>query len=178
MGIGYKLFIKKNDKLFPLYVNATEETPMLKWLPAECGERDDKGKVKSKLGGLAYRPGWHLNEDAPYVSHIYTMHDGVKCMKDNAVWCLVEYSDSINYQEEANRIGTNKKGIVIPKMSQLPYIPFDGYYRYKTSPNMTGSWIISGAIKVVRELNDEEVVKICHEHGYEPFPRYRKERAA
>ena len=68
----------------------------------------------------------------------------------------------------------NKQGNIIPKMAYLPYIPENGCYTYKTCPQMTGSWIISGAIKVIRELSNEEVARICHEHGYEPLPTWKE----
>ena len=70
MAIGYKLFrIKKNEpgKLYPLYVFAEKEIPMNVWINAEEGPKNDNGKVKSKLGDLAYRPGWHINDKIPYV---------------------------------------------------------------------------------------------------------------
>ena len=174
MGIGYKLFIKKNNKLHSLYVNATEEIPLLKWLPANSGQRTLQGKVKSKLGELAYRPGWHLQKEVPYVTHIYTIHNGIKYQKENSIWCIVEYADHIDYQDEANKIGINKQGNIVPKMAYLPYIPENGCYTYRTCPQMTGSWIISGAIKVIRELSNEEVARICREHGYEPLPMWKE----
>lgn len=62
MAIGYKLFRTKNGKLYPLYVLTNKETPVGKWIEAECGEMSENGKVKSKLGELAYRAGWHLND--------------------------------------------------------------------------------------------------------------------
>ena len=170
--LGYKLFRKGRDgKLYPLYVGANKETVTGTWLPAECGQMTENGHVKSKLGDLAFRPGWHLNEDAPYVSHIYSKKNGQKYLKKGCVWCLVEYGGT-DYQEEANEAGKNKKGKVIAKNAYLKRIPEGGYYRYKTNPNMTGAWIIAGAIKVVRELSDDEVVEICHAHGYEPLKKY------
>lgn len=172
---GYKLFRKTKDgNLHPLYVKANEITRIGEWLPAECGQMTEDGHVKSKLGDLAYRPGWHLNEDAPYVSHIYSMHKGKKYLKDNCVWCEVEYGGT-DYQDEANECGRNKKGKVIAKNAYLKRIPEGGYYRYKTSPNMTGAWIIAGSIKVIREMTDEEVIEICHQNGYEnPLTRFVK----
>ena len=71
-NFGYKLFVKdKGGNLHPLYVNANQTIPTNQWLTAECGEMTPDGKVKSKLGKLAYRGGWHLNEECPYVTHIY-----------------------------------------------------------------------------------------------------------
>ena len=62
--ITYKLFRLKHGKLYPLYVNANKPTPLGIWLVAEVGERTPDGKVKSRLGKLAYRPGWHSGDMA------------------------------------------------------------------------------------------------------------------
>ena len=175
-GIGYKLFrvSKKNKgKIFPLFVNANEETPIGVWIDAECGEMTNKGKVKSKLGELCFRPGWHLS-DIPYATHIGRKGDSgeVEYINENYVWCECEYSNKINYQMQANENGRNKKGIVIPRMAYLKEIPVDGYYRYKTNPNMYGDWIIAGSIKVIKIMTDDEVNKILIDKGIKPMPRY------
>ena len=175
MAIGYKLFrIKKNEpgKLYPLYVFAEKEIPMNVWINAEEGPKNDNGKVKSKLGDLAYRPGWHINDKIPYVTHIYSMHDGVKYLRDDCIWCEVEYNDSKNYQEEANQCGINKKGKLIPRDAYLKKIPVGGYYRYKTNPQMYGEWIIAGEMKITRVMSDEEVFKMCEQEGLESLKRY------
>lgn len=168
MAIGYKLFKIKNGKLFPLYVLTNKETKMNVWLPAESGELQSNGKVKAKLGdGLAYRPGWHLG-DVPTCCHIgKKQSDGTLAQASDTVWCEVEYSDSINYQDYVNQLGTNAKGKVIPVKACMKEIPVNGFYRYKTNPNMIGDWIIAGAIKVNRILSREEVIEICKRNGYE-----------
>lgn len=169
---GYKLFKQdKNGNLHPLYVGATEIIPLGVWLNAKCGEMTKNGKVKSKLGELAYRPGWHINDELPYVEHIYSMHNGKKTLKDGCVWAEVEYNEK-SYQEEANKNGLNKHGVVIPKNAQLKTIPVGGYYKYKTSPNMYGSWVIAGEMKVNRILTDNEVYKMCENAGLTPLKRY------
>ena len=169
MAIGYKLFKIKNGKLYPLYVLANKETKMGVWLPAESGELQPNGKVKAKLGnGLAYRPGWHIGE-VPTCCHIgVKQSDGTLAQAPDTVWCEVEYSDKINYQDLVNKLGTNKHGKVVPVKACMKEIPVNGYYRYKTNPNMLGDWIIAGAIKVHRILSNEEVKEICEMNGYEP----------
>ena len=178
-NIGYKLFKvycseERKGKLYPLYVNASCPVHINKWTDAVEGERTVNGKVKSRLGELAYRPGWHLNDVAPYEIHIGKKNEnGNICwLPENLVWAEVEYSSDIDYQREANNNGTNKKGILIEKNAQLNHIPTHGCYRYKTSPNMYGSWIIAGSIKVNRILSDEEVIILCNKHGLSPLPRW------
>lgn len=172
MAIGYKLFKIKQNKLYPLYVLADKEIPIGEWIEAECGELQENGKVKAKLGnGLCFRPGFHL-ADIPYAAHIGKKSDnGELLMRNDSVWCEVEYSDEINYQEEAYANGTNKLGKIIFVKSYLKEIPKNGYYRYKTNPNMYEDWIICGAIKVLRILSSEEVDEICLNHGIEPQKR-------
>ena len=175
MGIGYKLFkVKRNQpgKLFPLYVYANEETRMNEWIPAKEGILTKNKKVKSKLGELCYRPGWHCS-DIPLATHIGVKVDGViKYMHSDEVWCEVEYSDEIDYTNVVKENGTIN-GKLISKKAYMTEIPVDGFYRYKTNPNMTGDWIIAGAIKVNRILSDEEVEEICKRNGYEALPRMK-----
>lgn len=168
---GYKLFRKKDGKLYPLYVLTNQETPIGVWLEAEAGPMTDKGKVKSRLGELAYRPGWHINDGLPYVNHIYSIHDGKRYLKDGCVWCEVEYKTDYCYEEEAKAAGW-KNGKWSAVRAQLNYIPVGGYYKYKTNPNMDGAWVIAGEMKVIREIPDEEVVAICKANGYEPLVRW------
>jgi hypothetical protein len=76
---AYKMFRadpKQPGKLFPLFVDAKTPVPMNKWVDAKEGEMKD-GKVKSKIGPLAYRPGWHAG-DLPIATHIGDKDDEQK----------------------------------------------------------------------------------------------------
>lgn len=180
-AIGYKLLkVKKSrpGELFPLYVNADKPIPMNEWIEAECGEILPNGKVKAKLGnGLAVRPGFHINDGVPYVSHIGKKDENgnIAYLPEDLVWCEVEYPTNIDYQPKANLNGTNKKGEVILVKACLKEVPVDGYYRFKTCAAMTGEWIIAGAIKINRILSDTEVAHLCMAKGYNPLPRYNGE---
>lgn len=167
--IAYKLFRIKGGKLYPLYVNADKETPIGEWIEAECGELQDNGKVKAKLGnGLCYRPGWHVTT-LPFADHIgKRMPDGTLRMRKDTVWCEVEYDDRVSYQEEANQNGTNKNGVVVPVKAYLKRIPKGGFYFYQTNAKAKVPWIITGAIKVNRILSNEEVEDICIKGGIAP----------
>lgn len=142
---------------------------MGEWISAESGELLPNGKVKAKLGsGLCYRPGWHVSQ-IPLASHIGIKKNGVIVARHpDTVWCEVEYSDKIDYQQEAN--GVNSQGRMVASRAYLKHIPIDGYYRSKTNPNMQGTWIIAGSIKVNRILSEEEVIAICSYNGYEAQP--------
>lgn len=174
---AYKLLrIKKDGKLYPLYVNTETSTPIGKWIEAECGELKSNGKVKSKLGDLAFRPGFHLS-NLPYAPHIGRKGESgnIEFMNEDHVWCECEYITDVDYQSLVNENGRNKKGIVIPKNAYMKEIPVCGFYRYKTNPNMYGDWIITGAIKLIRILSDDEVANILISHGIKPMPRFGDE---
>ena len=131
--VGYKLFkVKKSHpgKLFPLYVFANEETPMGVWIEAKLGETGkDEKHVKSKLGDLALRGGWHLNENVPYVNHIGKKNEKgeIAYLFEDHVWCEVEYSALINFQLLVNENGRNKQGKIIPRKSYMKAVPENGF---------------------------------------------------
>lgn len=173
--IGYKLFrVLKTQpgKIFPLYVKANQEIPIGKWINAECGERTITGKVKSKLGPLKYRPGFHINDKVPYVSHIGKKNSEGKItfMRSDLVWAEVEYHTDKDYCVEAKQNGF-RGNKYYPAAADLDYIPVNGFYKYKTNPTMTGEWIIAGEMKVNRILNDDEVKRLCSENGFSYLPR-------
>lgn len=182
---GYKLFHKdKSGNLHPLYVNSGDILPLNTWMFAEKVEPTKNGKVQSKLGELKFRGGWHLNDECPYVTHIYSKQycaDGEyiekntgrrfnKIQKNNTVWCEVEYETSVNCQAEADKNGYNKDGKFIAKNADLEMVNLHGYYRYKTNPAMFGTWIIAGNMRIIRELTYKEVVDKCAEYGLVPMP--------
>jgi hypothetical protein len=163
---------RNKGKIFPLYVLTDIPVEIGVWLDAKEGPKLENGKVKSKLGPLAFRPGWHLS-DLPYATHIGIKGKSgkIEFMNDNFVWCACEYSDNINYQEEANENGLNKDGKIIEKNAYLKKVPKNGFYRYRTNPNMFRDWIIAGKIKVIKVLSDEEVNSILKENDINPMPR-------
>jgi hypothetical protein len=165
---AYKLFRvneKKPGQLFPLFIGKNE--------PVEMGVWYDADDIPTK--GFASRPGWHAG-DSPMATHI-----GEKSRSDltapdtrpaNQVWAEIEMSADRDWQAEANKRGTNAQGKIIAARADIKdQIPVDGFYRYKTNPNMTGSWLIGGSIKVNRILSDTEVERINRKAGVEDLPR-------
>lgn len=177
---AYKLFRtdkKKPGKLFPLFVDANTPVETGKWLAAKEGEMRGS-KVKSKIGDLAYRPGWHAG-DLPVATHIGEKSDpklkAPDTRPDNHVWAEVEMPHDKDWQTEANKRGTNAQGKVVPVKAHITdQIPHGGHYRYKTNSNMTGNWLIGGAMKVNRVLSDAEVKKINKAAGVADLPRRKK----
>jgi hypothetical protein len=175
---AYKLFRadeKQPGKLFPLFVNANKPVEMHKWVNAEVGEQNDQGKVKSKIGALAYRPGWHAG-DLPIATHIGEKSKPSLKKPDtrpkNHVWAEVEMPNDVDWQSEANKRGTNKQGKLVPVKAHITdQIPEGGHYRYKTNPNMTGNWLIGGSMKVNKVLSHAEVERINKKAGVSDLPR-------
>jgi hypothetical protein len=176
---AYKLFIKKGGSLYPLFVNAKDKIPVGKWIEAEVGPMNQTGKVKSKLGPLAFRPGWHSG-DMPIATHIGGKSDNkLKApdyRPDNQVWAEVLVPSDVNWQAEAEkRAKRTKAGKILARTAHITdQIPKGGFYKYKTNPNMTGSWLISGAMKIVRVLSDEEVKRINNKFGVADLPRLKE----
>lgn len=159
---AYKLFRIKHDTLYPLYVCANKSLHLNQWLTAEIGGGTGvPNQVKSRgLGGhVKLRPGWHASS-VPVATHIGMRHDGSLYRRSDEVWAEVFVSAEKDYQPLADKNGVNKYGRLIRKNADLDYIPVGGLYHYKTNPNMSGDWIIAGAIYINRVLTDEEVASI------------------
>jgi hypothetical protein len=184
---AYKMFKKDKDgNLHPLFVKMGDKKPLPigEWTKAEAGELNPKtGKVKSSLGDLAYRPGFHAG-DTPSATHIGGKVDpetGLRVKgsmkpnirEDNQVWAEVEMPADVDWQSVADsRAVLTKKGTPDPKTAHITdEVPFGGYYRYKTNPNMQGNWLISGQMKINRVLDDDEVLAINEAAGMQDLPR-------
>lgn len=178
---AYKLFRTKAndpDTLYPLFVNA--DKPVLKdeWIPAEVGEpaSQNSDKVKSLLGPLAYRPGWHAG-DVPVATHIGKGGKPPVYRPSEHTWAEVQFPNDVDWQTLANERGMNNKGVIVPKFAHITdQLPEGGFYRYKTSPNMTGQWLIGGSMKLGKHLTDDEVKAINEASGLgvEDLPRFHE----
>jgi hypothetical protein len=179
---AYKLFrVKRNQKgeVFALFVGANDPLPQNVWLDAIAGPNAGTNKsggpmVKSKLGPLSYRPGWHAG-DIPLATHIGAKQDKSSPIigrKEDEVWAEVDVAadDNGRYQKEADANGTRPNGKFVVGDADIKYMPENGMYRYKTNPNMTGQWIISGSMKINRILSESEVNKILHEANMPTMP--------
>jgi hypothetical protein len=187
---AYKLFrvdARRPGLLFPLFVDANKPVPMNTWLDADVGagaapSKTGKPRVKSKLGPLAYRPGWHAG-DLPLATHIggHSVKglNAPDIRKPTEVWAEVEMAADRDWQTEANKRGINKAGKLIAGEAHITdQVPEDGYYRYKTNSNMTGNWLIGGSMKVTRILSDAEVEQINSAAGVADLPRQEPFNAA
>ena len=164
------------------------DTPVGVWLTADVGKlavdvdgrpvRNTRGRlavVNEKGGGtLAYRPGWHLGEwpDAKQFNKDSKTHGKKSVMPDGLVFARCEIAADVDYQLDAMSLGMKENGKYDRTQAGLPMIPVNGYYKYRTNadPN-TAPWYITGAMRVVEILDDDDCARICAEFGVEPSPR-------
>lgn len=145
--IGYKLFeMNKEGKLYPLFINKKESIPIGEWIEAQ--------NVPTK--GFSVRPGWHLGmiPDAPWLKN----HEGYYTSRWKAgkrVWGIVEFVDDIDYQYEVN---------LLPQKCMKDRIPENGFYRFREAGGR--EWIITGKIRVVQILTEEERKLILQDENY------------
>ena len=183
-GIGYKVFVLKEGKLYPPMVANPDgaATPVGVWLDADAAPiagESKTGRPQVKQGGkgtqggsgkLAYRPGWHLGV-VPYAIQFNRKDaEGNKTLfPKNFVFAEVEYAADVDYQEEARQEGINPSGKYQHSLAGLKHLPTDGYYMYRTNPNPeTDPWVITGAMKVNRILTRAEQAKLVKNAGREP----------
>ncbi len=187
-GIGYKVFVLKDGKLYPpMVANPNgEPTPVGVWLDADAapvagvtktGRQQVKAGGKGTQGGsgkLAYRPGWHLGE-IPYAMQFNRKNPTTgqrELFPANFVWAEVEYANDVDYTDEARSYGVNPSGKYQHSLAGLPRVPENGSYKYRTNPDpKTEPWIITGAMKVKRILTPSEVDNMVRAAGREPQPR-------
>lgn len=183
-GIGYKVFVLKDGKLYPPMVANPDgaATPVGVWLDADAAPiagESKTGRPQVKQGGkgtqggsgkLAYRPGWHLGV-VPYAIQFNRKDaEGNKTLfPKNFVFAEVEYAADVDYQEEARQEGINPSGKYQHSLAGLKHLPTDGYYMYRTNPNPeTDPWVITGAMKVNRILTRAEQAELVKKAGREP----------
>ena len=186
-GIGYKVFVLKDGKLYPpMVANPNgEATPVGVWLDADAAPivgETKTGRSQVKAGGkgtqggsgtLSYRPGWHLGEIPYALQFNRNDENGERTLfSANFVWAEVEYANDVDYQEEAMSYGFNQNGKFRHSYAGLPRVPVNGAYTYRTNPNPeTDPWIITGAMKVNRLLTPTEVDEMVKAAGREPQRR-------
>lgn len=194
-------FKNKPGELYPPMVASPEglPTPVGLWLNADTGElaRDKEGNIITTKGGqgygkrvqvkqggkgtkggsgtLAWRPGWHLGEypDAKQFAVKDPITGELKALfPENFIFAECEIAADEDYQLEAMEYGISKTGKFNRTYAGLPYIPQNGYYKYRTNPDpQTSPWYITGAMKVTKILDDEDIRKICKKYGVTPLAR-------
>jgi len=148
--------------------------------PEEAQRLADLGVIKNPdvkaIQGVAFRPGFHSG-DLPMAPHI-----GGKTSKklsrpdfrkDDQVWAEIEVPADFDWQTIANANARTKANgeLDVTTADITDQMPENGYYRYKTNPNMFENWMISGGIKVTKILTDKESRAISEAAGVSDLPR-------
>ena len=161
---GWKLFEMRDDqKLFPLFINKKEETPMNEWVMAE---------IVDYHPSFAHRPGWHIGTGVPSAPWLMSADGTYKSQRGKRfrrVWCEVEYVADIDYTSIVENL---------PQKCFKDRLPDGGFYTFRESGNRL--WIIADRIRVTRVLGEEERLNILKELNYnekEAFEPYRKAMA-
>lgn len=105
---AYKLLrIKKDGKLYPLFINKTKETPIDEWMDAKC----------YPTKGFAVRQGWHCCFK-PIAPHLKTqLANG-----EHRVWVECEVEDWKSYNRPESQGGA---WILAQKMKINRVLTFD-----------------------------------------------------
>lgn len=106
------------------------------------------------------------NED----KYVQVVDDNAPYFPYDFIWAECDYIMDIDYQPEADEQGymrTRADGTEYRSdkyqhsLAGLPKLPKGGYYKYRTNPRPdTVPWVITGAMKVKRLLDDYDVAKI------------------
>lgn len=158
---GYKLFeMDTNNRLYPLFIGKTKETPMNEWIPAE---------IIMEHKGFSHRPGWHIGAtmpSAPWLMSADGVYKSQRGKRFKRVWCEVEYAADVDYTDEVMHL---------PKKCFTDRLPDGGYYTFRESGDRL--WIIADRIKVTKILDEDERMQILSAMNYDEsaaFEPYRK----
>ncbi len=155
----YKLFRIRNGGLYPLFVETDRKMIIGEWLKAGIGEKTDDTHVKSRLGPLSLRPGFHSTQ-VPYTDWIGKRGpDGSLFQHPDTVWCECQVEGKQVFAEEKHGMRT------------LP----EGWYYFRTKGNQQFPWIISDRILIRRILEHSEVETLCWKAGVKAQPLWAKE---
>lgn len=153
---------KQFDRSFSwTFVDVDEDTPVEKTVNSyntfvnSCAKASNIGKV------------YYIKELDSYVQ---VVDNNAPYFPYDFLWAECEYIMDINYQDEADEQGymrtkpdgtTYRSDKYQHSLAGLPKLPERGYYKYRTNPNPdTVPWVITGAIKVTKLLDDYDVQQI------------------
>lgn len=126
----YKLFrVRKDGSLGPLFINARQRLELGVAYVAE----------NHPTQGYAPRPGWHsgLRPQADHLS------------ERGRVWVECEVPD---YEYTVR-----DHGDLFNPSGDMKSVPGNGFYQWRRPAHQGGTWIISGELRPIRILTDEQV---------------------
>lgn len=128
-----------------------------------------KGSKAKSVTALAYRPGWHAG-DLPFFPQGGMEIEGSNYKnvhRYNQVVFECELAADEDYTSfHVQTKGKNKGKVVFHDREEMPE---NGYYKFSTNPMANasdiGSWYISGSLKILRALTEEECNQILSDSG-------------
>lgn len=137
-----------------------------------------EGSNAGKVTALKYRPGWHA-ADLPFFPQggkkVEGSNYGNVHRWNQAVFeCEFDADNDFTDLAQAQSKARNKAGGLYAKEGDLEYMPEHGFYRYSTNPQISGhedtlgNWMISGSMRIVRPLTQEECDSILIKNGLKP----------
>jgi hypothetical protein len=149
---AYKLFrtLKTREGLYPLFIGKTVPTPENEWIEAQF--------LPTK--GFAPRPGWHAGV-LPIAPHLRTRENRIH---PDRVWAEVSLPADYDWQRVADQSSTR---------DIRDRVPTAGHYCFKTNKMQGGAWLIGGAIRIEKVLNDDAVYDILSTAGFDPRPELK-----
>lgn len=109
----------------------------------------------------------------PFDDLIVTYNDKDYVAKEIQDYFLQDNIEIIqNIIDTGSSHGKELMTIFVHRYGDIKHIPADGYYKYRTNPDPTTiPWVITGAIKVLELLGDDDVNDILRQDGMEPVER-------
>lgn len=115
----------------------------------------------SKKATKKYVGKYFYVKDIGKYAYIFGGNKSDKFLPYNFIWAECDYIMDIDYQDEAMSYGYKKGKKFQHSLAGLPRVPVGGAYKYRTNPRPdTVPWVITGAIRVNRLLDDYDVEKI------------------
>jgi hypothetical protein len=132
---------------------------------------------------FALRPGWHAT-DVPSARHIGAGKNGGEAMyrKPNQRWFMVEIAADNDYNNEVRERyllehpNMSREDVYKGLKGDLPErIPTNGFYDFRTNSNANPNqrWVISGAMRIIRPLSENEAHTIARTHGVKEDLSYK-----
>ena len=121
-----------------------------------------KGTRGTSSSNMSWRPANHTGSDPQAVQ--FLTKDGKYPW--NIVFLKEYVYSAYDYTIAAMEYGMTEKGKFIRTRAGLPYLPYDGHYFYRTSPNpKTVPWMLGDITEVFEILDDADRKILCEEAG-------------
>jgi len=164
---AYKLFRTKRrtEEMFPLFVRTDEGVPVGIWTDAQVGTLTKAGKVVSKIGDLAYRPGWHAGD------YISATHIGGKATKGPTKKTLQKQANTL-FKEGKFPNTKARDAWVEERLSRVDYRKADEVWAEVEMPN-DFDWqsTANSRASIVKEGPRKGLINVAEAHITDQIPK-------